>query len=455
MQLMIRAAAVAFALIWISGCATNMQSRVKGTQRSVYTPDLQTMLAMNHTLVTDRAVLKYVNGILSRLNKALPKPCHCQVLVDGSSGYEAYTLSSHTIILSAGLLAQAGSEDEIAAVIGHELSHATHGDHEKADLESGLMTLARMGAMASGSSAAAANVMYGDAAKNIAKGVIFNHWSAEEEIEADAFSVKLLGKAGYSLEGMKMAVRRLNKYSSEAIATKRPNENCITQSQTKTDYNINLGACASKISGANNSIYLSGKKRLTKVMEEIWKLPPSQRRNYHLTPVRHFKSVNYLYSMNALVADNPKTLRRALVKIERKKIPSSLKRNVNVYNRLAMANFILGNDRLGSEYIMKSFDCNYRTVATFRYLMAFADRKKDSDLVAKILSAADQDLGWSSKLLPEEAYLAKRYDLQIYEIETTARCAGDLARDRQIYNRCATFTKKANTYSGLDWSKVL
>lgn len=446
MRLILRALFAAGLLLSIGGCATNMSRPIQGTEYTAYKPDLQTIAEMDRSLVGDQALLSYVRGILDKLNAQLPKPCECDIVVDTQSGYEAYTLSSRTIVVSAGLIAQAETEDELAAIIAHELSHVVNEDQEGTELREGLAFLARAGDLATGGGG---SLLFGDAIEAAAQGLIYNRWDKEEELRADRFAVNLLAKAGYSQNGLKMAIRRLSAYSQDVLASKSHGPKCVDGGFEKK--NINVTACASALTGADDTVYLNGKDRLKAAISEMWKLDRELRRLPVVAETRRFESVEYLYAMNSLVSTDKDALIEGLRHVESLPIPKSLESNDVIANRLFMSSVLVGDEEKATEYLFKSFDSDHRTVATYRNLLWIADKRQDRDLVEKVMGEMRKDIGWSSRLLPYEAYLAKRYGLNIYEIETTLRCASNLAKDTGIYQKCAELTKKSKTVAGIDW----
>lgn len=395
---------LAAVLLTLNGCSTNMSRQIQGTEYAAYKPDLQTMAEMDRSVVADQELLAYLNGILGRLNAQLLEPCECSVIVDTHSGYEAYTLSSKTIVLSAGLIAQAQTEDELAAIIAHELSHVVNGDQEGTDLRAGLAYLARAGDLATGGGG---SLLFGDAIEAATQGLLYNRWDSEEELRADELAVKVLGGAGYSQAGLKMAIRRLAAYSEHALKNKPQGNKCISGGSDKK--NIDVTACTTALTGADDTVYLTGEQRLKASQRAMWELGREQRRLAIYADVRKFESVEYLFAMNRLVSSDRKALEVGLRHLESLPVPASLVANDAIANRLFMSSIMLGDEDKAREYLFKSFESDHRTVATYRNLLWVADAKKDREMVGRIMGEMRKDIGWSSRLLPIEAYLAKRY----------------------------------------------
>jgi predicted Zn-dependent protease len=74
----------------------------------------------------DPAADRYVQGVLAPLLAALgPTPFHFQLMVVDSAEVNAFALPGGFIVVKSGLLAEARSGEEVAAVLAHELSHVT------------------------------------------------------------------------------------------------------------------------------------------------------------------------------------------------------------------------------------------------------------------------------------------------------------------------------------------
>ncbi len=432
----------------MAGCATNLNRHVESIDREVYNPDMKTMSEMNRPIVSDPAVIDYVNNILKRLDTHLEKPCGCTVLVSSHPGFEALTLSSKTIVVSAGLLAQVETEDELAAIIAHELGHVVNGDSVSGDLREGMMFVLRAGDIFAGGGY---SLLYGDAAEAATEGLVYKNWEAEEEIAADQFAVELLANAGYSQQGLKMAVRRLAVYSKKAMDQRQSQGACIGPEDAEGKHNIDAKACATALTNADRSVYLTDDERIKSIIPLIFELPTEKRRAPSVGAVRQFDSIDYLYNLNKLEYENEATLQAAVDAIERLDIPPTLVRNDTLANEMFMAHVMLGNKEKATEYLLKSFGSDHRTVGTLRNMMEIADHREDRELVKKVLAEARGEIGWSGLLLPYEAYLAKRYGLSFAQAETTARCFGNLATDTEIYRRCAEYTKLAEQGRKLDW----
>ncbi|MNC03222.1 Metalloprotease LoiP precursor [compost metagenome] len=453
MQMMrLGACLFAFALAALSGCAVDPKysafKPLEGADRKVNIDDVRLLRQMDRTPVLDPALIQYVQGIRQRLEGAWAVPCDCVVVVDSFSGYEAYSLSATTIVVSAGLIAQASSEDEVAAVIAHELGHVYQGDTTKGGLQQTALDMTKLGAWAAG--AGGYSLLFGETVDDMTKGLVYRHWNQEQEIAADHFSAQLLVKAGYSLDGLKMAVRRLGKYSEGALVAHAPQTTrCVTGKGG--NYQINLKGCSKELSHVDESIYQPSEQRLEPIVKLTASLPPEQRRRRPAGPLPDFTSADYLFRLNDLVSSNREQLKVNLARIEAQPLPTTLQGNVAVTNKLAVAYSIAGDSARAASYLRTSLQSAGRTAWTFNMLFKEVDRSGDQKQVMKAIEDSHLEVGYMAQLLPVEYYLTKRHGLQVYELIAYGRCVSNVVDDVATYNTCAKFEKLAKQYGGANW----
>lgn len=441
-----------FAVTLLSGCAgiggTGQGKEMAGYENPVNIIDTQRLYQMDRTIVQDQAVIEYVERIRKRLETAHGEPCNCVVLVDSFGGYEAYSLSHKTVVVSAGVIAQADTEDEVAAVIAHELGHTYSRDNIKGLFQDAALYTVKAGGLALG--AGGYTLILGQFVDDATRGLIYHQWNVDQEIEADMFALGLIAKAGYSPDGVKMAVRRLSEYGAKTLAT-RPDYAQECRKKVGNQIVTNAQACSKMLTGADASLYQDGTKRLKAVAEAATGLPAEQRRRRSVAEVPGFASVDYLFGMNALVSNNAPALKKGLAAIERQIRPASLAGNVAVSNKLAVAHAMAGNRDKAARYLIESFEARPRTAWTFNQLYKFVDRQGDPTAVERTLQEAHQEIGLMPALLPIEAYLAERHKLMVAFVFTTGRCLMTIVDDHKTLNLCDQFTKQAKAGKLADW----
>ena len=130
-----------------------------------------------------------ISAIMGRLAPALPKGVgpKIDVLVVDSPDVNAFTLPGGLICVDTGLVRALSTADELAGVLGHELSHAVSRD-PLALLARQLGMATVINAVSGGQGAAVMETMVRE--------LINVHYGREAEDRADAFAVDLLAAAG-------------------------------------------------------------------------------------------------------------------------------------------------------------------------------------------------------------------------------------------------------------------
>jgi predicted Zn-dependent protease len=176
-----------------------MRTQIRATQKVVETP----------------RVRKGFTVIAKRLGAALPGPAveaeglkgkNFEVIVLQSPEINAFTLPGDTICVDAGLIRQLHSAEEMAGVLGHELSHAVSRDP--------LAMLARrigMAALLNAVSGGQAGAILG----NVVQTMVDVRYGREAEDRADEFSVRLLARAGIAPGAFADALERIRDSESK------------------------------------------------------------------------------------------------------------------------------------------------------------------------------------------------------------------------------------------------
>ncbi|MCP4377148.1 MAG: M48 family metalloprotease [bacterium] len=111
----------------------------------------------------------------------------------------AFALPGGKIFVTAGLMSRMTNEQQLAAVLGHEIVHVA-ARHGVTSMQNGvgLSVLVKIAAAAAGADKEAA----AEAASKIAASMISMKYSRNNEYEADRYGMKYLTKAGYNPWGM-------------------------------------------------------------------------------------------------------------------------------------------------------------------------------------------------------------------------------------------------------------
>lgn len=148
------------------------------------------------------AVDRVGNRLLTAAFDDLPYPFEFHVLADGET-VNAFALPGGQVFITAGLLARLESEGQLAGVLAHEIGHVIerHGAEHlaKQQLTQGLIGAAVVGASDPDSpvNARSAAVIAG-----LVGQMINLRYGREDELESDAWGVRLLVDAGYDPHAM-------------------------------------------------------------------------------------------------------------------------------------------------------------------------------------------------------------------------------------------------------------
>jgi predicted Zn-dependent protease len=141
-------------------------------------------------IVTDEALNRYVQSVAIRLLRyAPPRPFEYEFKIVDQTVPNAFALPGGKIYVSRGLLALVGSEDELAGVLGHEITHAAE-RHAAARIE----ISRRINPLVMGWMRAAQIAAYG----------------RDQERDADRGGQLLCAKAGYDPGGIATFLRKLD-----------------------------------------------------------------------------------------------------------------------------------------------------------------------------------------------------------------------------------------------------
>jgi predicted Zn-dependent protease len=165
-----------------------------GTQQ--YAPMLQ---SQGGAYDVDPALTAYVRSVGERLAAVSDVALPYEFTVLNSSVPNAWALPGGKIAINRGLLTEMNSEAELAAVLGHEITHAaarhTAQQISRSQILQGLVLA---------TSVAANDSSYGNLAvggASVAAQLISTRYGREAELEADRYGMKYMSKAGYDPQG--------------------------------------------------------------------------------------------------------------------------------------------------------------------------------------------------------------------------------------------------------------
>lgn len=249
---------LAFIASTLSACATTTQDSVAGVRRpqlllmpasqvttmssQTYTQTL-TAASKKNTLNTDQAQLKRIRTISNRLIaqvatfRADATKWNWEVNIEKSEQVNAYCMPGGKIMVLTGLIDKLhATDDELAAVIGHEIAHALreHGRERMSQSYVQQFSLQALGLFLSGSSAVVGNASM-QAASLGSKLFFALPNSREQEREADRIGLELAARAGYSPDAAVSLWQKMKAQSGakqpEFLSTHPANESRIAELQ--------------------------------------------------------------------------------------------------------------------------------------------------------------------------------------------------------------------------------
>jgi predicted Zn-dependent protease len=183
----------------LSACAplTVREERQLGDQ-------LAMEMRREYPLLRDRTVERYVRDIGDRIvDAAGPQPFDYRFYVVAIDEINAFAAPAGFIYIQTGTILKARNVSELAGVIAHEIGHVAkrhiahnYGRRKGANL--GYQALVLAASMLGGGAAASAAQMGG----GVAAMAYLNSFGREAEMEADAFAVEVLPRAGYDPDGL-------------------------------------------------------------------------------------------------------------------------------------------------------------------------------------------------------------------------------------------------------------
>ncbi len=185
-------------------------------------------MGKRYELIKDPTIVRYVNQIGQKILAGMPpQPFNYRFYIVKEDVYNAFAIPAGHIFIHSGLLAAMESEDELAGILGHEISHVVHRHISKRIDRSKKIDLATMAGVvagiflgiASGDSNAAQAMTIGSAAAGQTATLAY---SREDESQADRYGLQYIIKAGYDPQGLLTTLRRIRSkqwFGSEQIPT--------------------------------------------------------------------------------------------------------------------------------------------------------------------------------------------------------------------------------------------
>jgi len=150
----------------------------------------------------------YVNKILQVLKNHSYKPYlynDYKVIIVKNSNFNAFALPGGIIIMYDGIFNNVFNEDQLAAILAHEIGHIEHSHFSKDSDKENYSKLVTMG-FENKVNDKVANNLFTKFKKNIENG-----YSVKEEAEADQAAIRLLYESGYNPKALRDVLEQLKK----------------------------------------------------------------------------------------------------------------------------------------------------------------------------------------------------------------------------------------------------
>ena len=167
-----------------------------------------------YEIIDDPAIVDYVNKVGNRIVEGLEEPLfNYRFHVINVDSYNAFAIPAGYIFINSGLLAAMDSEEELAGILGHEISHV-YCRHISEKIERskkiGMATMAGVAAGillgAAGASEVGSAVTMGASATGLSVELAY---SRDNEMQADQLGLKVLTAAGYNGSGLSKVLRKM------------------------------------------------------------------------------------------------------------------------------------------------------------------------------------------------------------------------------------------------------
>ena len=449
--------------------------KTNNTASTEFANAINTRAAADKDLIANPYVNKYLEGILAKILKQWNQPVDkdISILVSSDRNYSAYA-TPNTIVITQGVLADAESEDEIAFIIAHELSHILLKHNETNEyfakqsalvsktaniaMSTAVITDMKTEKTANGYRVTSQNksstksliqdsYRTGLTINRLSRDVISSSMSRNDEDEADLLGMDLLVKAGYSPRAFSPVLERLDsshKFTEAQLKAKKQEFQSFVSLASDAGKHLssdnkwsNLGYLAANEAGtqllqsfsARHASPIERKKDLASYVKREYR----KERKRHLTSEQFEKVVkagkgkqiqeNYWHASEAFKALEFGDVKTA-EKLARKAVSGPTKNHA--YPRLAFYGVRkaqnLDAKALQNLALIKNWD--YASIQTFTLAaQSYREQKKPKNSL-KLLAKGEQVIGTQVPFLPEyiAAHKALGNDTEVANLLT--KCKG-------------------------------
>jgi predicted Zn-dependent protease len=250
------------------GESVNRASRGLSDEQEYYLGRaVSAMVVSQYNLDFNTAKLRYLNQVGRVVAAASPRPETFAGYYFGllkSSEKNAVSAPGGFIFVSEGMLSEIKSEDELAAVLAHEVAHVVLGHGVAAISQSNLTSaLSAAGKEALSYSnnmvTQTLSTSFGDSAKEVFDTLITKGYSRSQEYESDLLALSILEKAGYQPQALLTVLQALESNSESEGGWYETHPKASARLEEAKD-NLKV-----KEANLNDPAYLSRKARFSAV----------------------------------------------------------------------------------------------------------------------------------------------------------------------------------------------
>lgn len=196
-------------------------------------------------LISIPSLTSHANKILEKLKSASGvSDVPGQVLFSVRSGLEAGSTADGNIVVSLGWFSEISSDDELAALLGHELGHILLRHHDSnvfGKIQKQFQSFAALGinayaALEKMGAGSAVNASLSDGQRDallkmeilvkLTDGALHPAWNRRQEFEADKMGIDLVQRAGYSYSnGVKSFLEKVRRWDVQQDAKRQSEQN--------------------------------------------------------------------------------------------------------------------------------------------------------------------------------------------------------------------------------------
>ncbi len=171
------------------------------------------------------AALKRVNSVGGKILKANGINYNIQFKVSDTDDINAYANINKEIFVYRGLLEFVDNDEELAAVISHEMGHIINGH------------CAKQTVLATGIATAASLINVSNTTKAVGQELATSKISRNDEFEADITGVDLMTKGGYNPLGMVSLLQKISQSYIDILESHPSGEKRVLNAYDYIDYN--------------------------------------------------------------------------------------------------------------------------------------------------------------------------------------------------------------------------